>query len=273
MGKENLINVYDQEMSFRQIHNDFAQTKEGQRLKANVRYPRYKGELSNDEWQKLVGKCDLNNLDHNRYTYFIAGIFIKDLNNSESKMKVNEEEAEIIKIAAEIHDWPEGFTKKGDVCYEVKTKVDEDNEIEVIEKILTEMFPENRKKREEIRTTLEDKKSKLGKIFNAIENIGYIKTATTAWKRKANVDEKMAINLTWLTENVLSNTIDNLINHSQDYPPFRKFIESKKDIISEAFNNIPESNFDNYVPEERKKAKNKYERAAEKWKNWIIKSK
>lgn len=269
MRKENLIEAYGQEMSFRQIHTDFSQTREGQRLKENVRYPRYRGNLSNEEWQKLLGKADLNNLDHNRYTYFIAGIFIKDLNNSESEIKVDEKEEEIIKIAAELHDWPEGFTKNGDVCYENKTKTDEDNEMRVIEKILREMFPKNQNKREEIRTTLDDKKSKLGKIFNAIENIGYIKTATTAWKRKTSVDEKMAINLTWLTENVLSNTIDNLINHSQDYPPFRKFIENKKEIISEAFNNIPESNFDNYVPEEREKAKFKFERAVKKWNDWI----
>ena len=186
------------------------------------------------------------------------------MENSESEIKYSLGEKRLLLSTAIVHDWGEGMTKAGDVNYNHKTKEDEKTELKALDEKLKDTFGE--KIAGQIKEILEDTTTKLGRTFNMVESLGYMRTAIKAWSKSKEVNDlKLAENLVWLSSNVLSNMIPKLINYGQVYPPIKSFLESKKDIISEAFREIPGDIFDKYQPDEREKFVNKYKVAKEIW--------
>ncbi|MFA6369246.1 MAG: hypothetical protein WCX20_02615 [Candidatus Shapirobacteria bacterium] len=156
------IEINGQSLKFRNIHKDFSQTTAGNRLNNNPRYKDFIGELGIKEWQNILG-FDVNNLEHGRLTQGITYCFINHINQSDSKIKFNNEEQKLLLLTAVVHDWPEAFTEKGDISYEIKSDNDEKEELALIEKIITEMLgPDSLEISIQIKDILEDKNSKLG---------------------------------------------------------------------------------------------------------------
>jgi hypothetical protein len=262
------IKINNRDIKFRAIHKDFSQTKPGNRLANNARWPKYQGKLNNSEWQKMLG-FDINNLEHGRLTYGITRSFIKKTNQSESKLNFNQEEQKLLLLTSLVHDWPEGITKCGDVSYDQRTIQHEKEELAVIEKAITDILgPQSSNISKQIKDILENKNSKLGKTFNIIEKIGYVRTGLISWKKSKNTNKNI-FNLNCLTKDVVSIHIPELIKHSY-YPPVSHFLKNKQNIISEIFSNMPTSVFDRYNPiEEKNKNIAKFNKASDNWTKWI----
>ena len=263
------IEINGQSLRFRDVHKDFSQTTAGNRLNNNPRYKDFIGQLGIKDWQNVLG-FDVNNLEHGRLTQGIVYCFINNINQSDSEIKFTTEEQKLLLLTAVVHDWPEGFTKKGDISYERKNENDEKEELALIEKIITEMLgPDSLEISIQIKNILEDKNSKLGMTFNAIERIGYLRTALIAWKKSKNTNEATSSNLVLLTNNVFLNTLPKTIEYSSIFSPVKDFLNSKSKLISDAFTNMPPSIFDNYKIEDQAKNIAKFNQAQNEWNEWI----
>ena len=269
----NSIEINGQSLRFRNIHKDFSQTTAGNRLNNNPRYKDFLGELGIKEWQNILG-FDVNNLEHGRLTQGIVYCFINNINQSDSEIKFTPEEQKLLLLTAVVHDWPEGYTKNGDISYDKKTDNDEKEELALIEKIITKMLgPDSLEISIQVKNILEDKNSKLGMTFNAIEKIGYLRTASIAWRKSKNIDEPVSSNLILLTNNVLLNAIPKTVEYSSVFSPVNDFLQRKSSIISDAFTNMPYSIFDRYETAQAKE-KNiiKFDQAKEIWTSvWLKK--
>jgi len=264
------IQIGEEMIVIRDIHKTFSETEIGQRLNENIRWSMYVEELNLEkgEWQKTLG-YDVNNLEHGQLTYGIANRFVTAMENSNSEIKLSLEEKRLLLLTAIVHDWGEGMTKAGDVNYNRKTKEDERKELEALTDGLKDIL--GVETTNQIKEILEDTTTKLGQIFNVIEYIGYMRTGLKAWKKSKEIsDLKLAENLVWLNNNVLSNTTPKLIKYSEIYPPVKSFLESKKYIISEGFTNMPANIFNKYQPDEREKFLTKFQKSKDSWQEWII---
>jgi len=264
------IQIGGEMVVIRKIHRDFSETEVGQKLNENIRWSMYVKELDlkKGEWQKTLG-YDVNNLEHGRLTYGIAYMFLNEMEKSDSEIRFSVEEKRSILLAAIVHDWGEGMTKAGDVNYNHKTKEDEKRELEALIDGLKDVVGEETAN--QVKEILEDTTTKLGQFFNSIEYTGYLRTGIKAWKKSKEIsDLKLAENLVWLNNNVLSNTIPKLIKYSEIYPPVKSFLESKKNIISEAFLGMPANIFDKYQPAEKEKFLIKFQASKECWQELMV---
>jgi hypothetical protein len=262
-------NINPIEFNPRNIHRQFSQTPEGVKLANNTRFSIFQGDLDNNTWQKLLG-YDVNNLEHGRLVYETTRLFIKHMNSSSEFF--NPEEEKLLLLTSIIHDYPEGFTSKGDVNYEVKKEQDEDNELTFINQIIINISgQENLNLSIEIKDILKNKNSKLGQFFNAIEKTGYLRTGLNAWKKSKVTTKPTSSNLVLLTNNVLLNQIPKLIEYASLYPPVNSFLKRKQKIISETFETMPNSIFDKYKPEDKETYILKFNYTQTRWSDWINK--
>jgi hypothetical protein len=253
-------------------------------LEENTRYDRYKPEeIYNREWVKLLG-ADVNNLEHMSLTYGLTRQFIKYNENPPATWdgpgpedaRFNQQEKEDLLLTATVHDWGEAVV--GDKMYDLKKDSDEEEELEVMQKITQGLYGEEESAElaGRIKTVLTDvlpnRKSKLGKAFNAIERVGYLRTGLRAWDVSNSLDQdkqELKTGLQWLTNNVLLNQISTLVDYAQSYPAVDAYLKQNADRISSAFDNLPESVFDKYDAHEVAGNKAKFESAKAKWQEAI----
>lgn len=245
----NFIMLDKDYISFGEIHQRFAQTAPGQRLSQNTRWGRFQPDhISNEQWINLLG-FDANNLEHGRLTYGLTVWFINQQNQSDYPIKFNPEEKSILKLTALTHDWPEGITEKGDINYEAKTQQDEETELAVLIPAITSIIGHSYEASElsqEVRNCLKNTSFGLGKAFNCIEAIGYLRTALIVWPQSTTItDDQLSQQFQMLTANVLYNSVPKLIDYSQDFYPAKQFLLSKGKVIDQAFN-MPDDNFNGY---------------------------
>lgn len=221
------------------IHEYFAATKYGRDLSAQVRYNKYKPtEISNKQWVELLGP-DVNNLTHMTFTFELAGDFVADLRLVQPGM-LTEDEAELLLVAALIHDWAESV--KGDISYGDKTLTDEQEEAAIFEALLPEFYQGDAyalvdQAREVVFD--HDGVTKLGKMFNAVERLGYIHTTLCAVEHIFVGDTpECESNFTWLVADVLSLQTEALLSYSRDYAPVKNYLDKRRDLISQAFDLI-----------------------------------
>ncbi len=169
-----------EELKFDQIYRDFSETEYGETLAGNIRYGRYKPEsVTNEEWELLLGP-DVNNLKHLHLTYELTRQFVRDL-----KETLTDQEKEDLLLTAIVHDWAEAIV--GDHTYDLKTADIETQELVEIKKMTAGMYGEDNESLVQrihivTDTILKDTDSKLGKMFNAVERVGYLRTALRAWR-------------------------------------------------------------------------------------------
>lgn len=256
---------------FNEIHQRFAKTQPGERLSKNTRWGRFQpGHISNEQWINHLG-VDANNLEHCRLTYGLAIWFINQQNQSDYSIKFNYEEQAILKLTALTHDWPEGITKKGDVNYEAKTLQDEQEELAVIVSAITGVIGQSYEATEfsyQVKSCLENTSTGLGKAFNCIEAIGYLRTALLVLPQSTtNTDNKLSQQFQMLTGNVLYNSVPRLISYSEEFYPAKKFLSDRKDLITQGFN-MPDTSFDGYGDQKTDKFK-RFTAAKTIWQEWF----
>lgn len=263
------INSNGNLVTFQEIHGLFSDTNNGKKLASEIRYKRYNlNDLSNKDWKNMLGG-DVNNLDHIFLTYGISRAFIKYCPD-----QFTTEEQENLLLAADVHDWGESVIK--DITSDKKTAADEEVELIAIKNIATNIFGQLEDSELLARinfvkeTIIKDSSTKMGQAFNAVERLGYLRTGLNAWQDSICIDEtEIKEGLIWLTNNVLLNQIPKLIEYSEIYPAVKIYLHNTQDIISHAFNNLPNSTFDNYeVGDDRNNSIKKYENAKTLWQSW-----
>ena len=226
-----------------EIHRSFSDTEFGDKLADNVRYDKYRPDhILKKEWTELLG-ADVNNLTHMPLTYGLARAFINHTRVHQSDL-MNESEEKLLLIAALSHDWAESITT--DISFGDKTVLDDEEEQAAFERYLVSFYQGKDfelvdQARREI---VFDHDSKLGEILNAIERIGYLRTALRADQllRNGVGDSELQQGLQWLVFDVLSNLQSKeapdqppRLLELRKYYPVAAYIESLKDRIEAAF--------------------------------------
>lgn len=264
------------EVKFGKIHNDFSSTEYGHQLSDSIRYDRYKpNSITNDEWEYLLG-VDVNNLKHLKLTYGLTRQFIKySINLSVSPEEpISQEDQENLLLAAIVHDWAEAVV--GDRMYDLKTLSEEDTEFEELKKMTYGMYGKNNNEllariNYVTDTVIKDRDTKLGKIFNAIERIGYLRTALRSWQKSKDVSGDLKTGLEWLINNVFSNQISILIKYSETYPAVALYLKENRELINDAFNNLSDDIFFKYAPEEIEDKRKQFNLAQKNWQEYCQK--
>ena len=247
------INTEKGIIPFRQIRHLFETSIYGTVLGNQTRYDRYKPDgLQNSEWERLLG-ADANNLKHLPLSYGLTRSFISycinapDFGDEKNSHMINftSEDTEILLLAAISHDWAEAIV--GDKMFDLKTDKEEKEE-RTLHKILSHEIIDGLESNvlseimDEANYVSGDRYSKLGQAFNAIERLGYLRTALRAWEQTKKLNQesdKILINkLHWLINNVFLNQIKKLLEYSQIYPPVKLYLKNMEKNISETFNGI-----------------------------------
>jgi hypothetical protein len=188
------------------IHTSFSKTVYGEKLSRDVRYDKYRPDhISKDEWVKLLG-ADVNNLTHMPLTYGIARAFINDARQHQPDL-LNEGEEKLLLVAAISHDWAESITT--DISYGDKTLANDEEEKLMFEQNVAQFY--NGEDFDLVdqarREVVFNHDSKVGELLNAVERIGYLRTALRAHDiLLAGVsDPELKLGLEWLIFDVFSN--------------------------------------------------------------------
>lgn len=230
------------------LHESFGKSDEGKEMKTRVRYALYKpANVSNEEWERLLG-ADVNNFEHLRLTYGLTRVFLlRDLEN------FSLDQANVLLLTAIVHDWAEAITL--DITADKKTAEDEEKEALVTKELFDLFFSEAEDVvlPNEVHKVIFDKEHELFPVFNAVERIGYMRTAINAWKARNRGGENISVNLEWLIGNVLGNQIPALLNYSARFPQVLEYIDRNLNVIKEMFLKISDGQtFDLYEKEEER---------------------
>lgn len=228
-------------------------------LAGNIRYGHFKpGDVDNERWVELLGP-DVNNLTHLVDTYGLSCRFIEHTDRLQPGLLGGHEKA-LIKAGAISHDWAEAIPHIGDKNYTLKTAEDEAEEEQAFADNLAEFFdagsfpPElGSLIREAAQTIIFDSGSRLGGAFNAIERIGYLRTAMRA---NEHVIEGSAPDcheaLRWLVADVLANHhASHLIAASSRWRATHHFLDFQREAITRAFDMSEPDIFDANIADPR----------------------
>jgi hypothetical protein len=257
------------EIRFLDVHRAFAETPMGQALASNARYDRYRPDsIPPEEWERLLGR-DVNNLRHMPLTYELAEAFLKGTPDA----RLSASEIQTLLLTAIVHDWAEADPDLGDITYDLKLDSDEKKESQILALMLRNRLGEilSPETLGSIHKTVFDRTGKLGETFNAIERLGYLRTALNAWRSTDNPfhSAELTDSLEWLCSNVLGNQIEALLGYAMKYPPVAQFLSDSERTISQAFEKIPETVFSRYpdsgAKSERQVQHDKFLRAKTLW--------
>ncbi len=253
------------------IHQAFTETEYGHKLAANIRYERYKPKsVSNERWVELLG-ADVNNLTHLQLTYGLTRSFIIHQDEVDPSY-LSDQERQTLLVAALIHDWGEAMV--GDLSWDEKDDSAEAKESAAFDGKLSDFYPEGsddikamiKSARDEI---IFNPKSRLGRLFNAIERVGYIRTALRASEHVISGDAPdCKEGLRWIVGDVFGNHIIKALEYANDYPPVHRFLADQVGKINTAFTVVTSDVFANYKPEQRGQEKIDFINARLAWDEW-----
>lgn len=254
-----------------EIHEKFEQTDFGKTLAGRVRYERYKpANVSNDQWVELLG-ADVNNLTHLTLTYGLAQDFIRNAHALQPDLLTDEDE-QLLQVAALIHDWAESIV--GDISFGDKTATDEIEEQAAFEANLASFYNGDTTLINKARTEIvfdHTGKNKLGRVFNAIERVGYLRTALRAGDHIIHGDAADCDDgLRWLVADVLSQQQKALIAYAETLQPVGQYLANQHDQISLMFEIIARSDdvFDNYPPDQREAKRLQFSESYQAWQQY-----
>jgi hypothetical protein len=209
------------------------------RLIENIRYDRYRKTESPQQFAELLGS-DIRFVSHPGVTYNIAKKFINSQNSNNLYESISGEEADILLTASIVHDWGELKIEglgHGDVTFDQHSTAHETVEETIFEKIINRIgdLSDRNYILRVYKEAVEDKNSRLGRMFNAIERIGYLNTALRAYtgNHGARIE-----NWSGLVGNVFSNQIIQLLEYQKDYRLVKELLESNSSLISNAFKDV-----------------------------------
>lgn len=243
------------------IYRAFSETDHSQEMAEIVRYERYNLEgMPAEQWVQLLGK-DVNGLTHLKLTEGLTESFIRHTNELQPDLLSGNEPA-LLKTAASTHDWGERFT--GDITCSDKTDEDETEEKGQVMAHIEELYEGNADEAKElIREALgtivfsDGENEKLKRIFNAIERVGYVRTALRAAHqiREGGLSPTCEAGLRWLIADVFANHIAKLDEYADNYAAVDLYLTNQHEAISEAFKLVGHEEFFNYEDETQRSQK------------------
>jgi len=250
----------------------------------DVRFKQYVPEgVSFSEWVNLLG-ADVEFFEHAHLTHMLGRSFLFHCLQPPLSWKekipesahFSREEQEILLLAAIVHDW--GELRVGDKPYPSKTPTDELEEIKAQEEVAGGRFSKSRDpilwgKIHQAFEIVNNRDSKLGRAFNVIEKLGYFRTGIIAWGKSRQTEREGRIELSsrlqWLAAEVSANHLPKLLEYAEDYPAVFAYLTDMKFFISDIFEQIPDSIFENYPRENRDSKMARFDEAKEGWFNFL----
>jgi 5'-deoxynucleotidase YfbR-like HD superfamily hydrolase len=287
MGKEAYIpdsidTVDGGEIRFTEIHEKFAQSHFGKHLDDQLRWLRFKPEaISREAWIGAPLGADMNNLKH---MPLIAGLAKSFLKHQEPGKELNRTDSQIMVLASEVHDWGESITD--DKSFDQKSVVEDEEEAHMMLFLLKRILGGkiSNETLMKVYSTVKDRDSRLGQIFNAIERVGYMRSGLNAWTASnkpqgevmrnlsPELESELRESLQWLASNVAGNQVGKLLEYAEIYRPVGVYLELVRDRISDVFTGMPVLVFEKYSTEGEKENEQivqvqKFLKAHKAWKN------
>lgn len=252
------ILVAGQQIPFNNIFTKFSKTEYGKILKSNIRFSFFKPKnIPLKVWEDALGK-DVSNLYHLYVSLQITRSFLYHCNyptytwnrkiSREAKFTV--EEQKILLFTSVIHDWAEAVI--GDIDLTIKKETDEDKELIILKQMVYEILGKGKDYKElnylteNATSILKDKTSKLGRAFNAIEKIGYLRTGMKAWYQSRRIEGELNKKLKNLASRVVTVHTPMLIEYAEIYPPVFSYLVYRQKPILEVFSTIKDKEMDTY---------------------------
>lgn len=171
-----------------ELNNKFAETDYGIILDNEIRFSTFKPEfISNEEWVEMLGP-DVNNRLHMERAYLLTRWFCAQ------QPDLTESEKDRLCLTAMVHDWAEAID--GDVPDPLKSDDTMRQEMQSFVKVASSVTePHDLASR--VFPVMFAKTSRLGKMWRAIEVMGYLETGVRASREAAYSDvwaEKFGLN-------------------------------------------------------------------------------
>ena len=208
-----------------------------EQLSWQPRYERFMVKESLTRWQYLLGP-DVIGFTHPRVTADITERFITYNESHGVRLPVNDKSA--LRTAPWIHDLGELILDSqsvGDVSYEQKTDAHELQENRVFSLALQRIpdGPEKDFMRWVYTNIAMNKDTPLGRMFNAVERVGYLETGVRA---HTGIDGQRISNWPGMVGNILSNQTEMLLTYMSEYPYVNAIVSKYQYAISEMFNDV-----------------------------------
>lgn len=255
-----IVLVDGKRAGFVDLFESLRQTNLGQILQRRARYNKFKDNVSNTDWEKALGP-DANNFEHMRLLYGITRKFIEN-----SGDYFTQYEKEMLLLSSIVHDL--GEYKYGDIPAPKRTKLDEEREMDVLREVLDVILPHDEAIVSKVISTVGDRDSKLGRAFNAIERVGYVRTSLRAWREYKSGKYNGALEkglfgvaFTFLDpdKETGKTTLENLINYSEELVPVKAFLSGNILEITEILDS----------PLNPKRTNEYFQKAKEAWLRYI----
>ena len=236
-------------------------------LSSVIRYARYMAGETTSEWEKLLGPT-VALKTHGGVTARIVEEFI---NYDDGRgLELSREEGMLMIITGHVHDWGEVIIDHqgvGDVSYDQK----DDGDVE-IERLMFQILLEtidSEPSRELINRAYEisiDKELRLGRIFNAVERVGFMRTTLRAYE---GIEGQRINNWKGLVGNTLSNQIKVLCKYANDYPYVLYLLEENTSAISVMFREVLSASVPNDATGKESYDISKLRENYIAWKEWV----
>lgn len=227
--------MIEKPISISEIYHTFKNSRDGQHLNLEKRYGRYIKKIDRcglfpDGSEKILG-ADINNLKHLRLTLGLTQSLSR-------RLDLSEEERYHLDLATIIHDMPEARCK--DTTHSKKNSKVEEKEFKYMIKIAQEvLFPDDKNKANLIiniyKNVVKDSTTKLGEIFNAVENLGYLRTGLNAYQHFIDKQYFRDPSYLWITHSTLSHGLPKLIKYSNKYQPLQEYLSNQNNLITASF--------------------------------------
>lgn len=226
-----------------ELHHHYATSEYGEMMAGRIRYADYKPEhVTNHEWERMFG-ADVNNLDHLPLTHSLTRGFIRACRNPHeawegpvpSAAEFSDDHARVLEITAITHDWAEGPLR--DIMYHLKTDQDEAEEVVVLHALLAELAPQYYRLPEfqQAVEVMADRKATthLGRAFNTVERMGYLRTGIRFWERRMVSDDPVLNEeLDFIAHFVFHEHVPVLLERARLYPATDEFLRSNLDRLT-----------------------------------------
>lgn len=264
------------EIGFGEIHRRYAGSRFGQLLAGQRRWKRFMpAAIPGDQWARAPLGADMNNLQH---MPLVMGMTRSYLKHQDPAKVLNRTDSQILMLASITHDWAEAITD--DIMFDLKTVAEDDDEATIMLFLLRRMLG-SRLSREtlmQVYSTVKDRNSRLGRIFNAIERVGYMRSGLNAWQGSIHprgemmrelpleVEQELRQSLLWMANNVAANQTQALLEYAEIYRPIEVYLDSVKTQITRLFNGMPVSIFHKYPEAEQPAKVQLFLKADQAWK-------